>query len=286
MLSKKTWKIIERVAMVVPIAAFILDLVTERIGFAVPVFRFIWVVLGQKVPVFIIVAIIGIVFVGVWLRHNRLTVEETFILSFIDEGERGLEILSRAYKRRFPQESRALSKCCVNIKRLEAKKYVINSAFTGGIDNVQDELFKLTKRGLRKYKKLDPLIITEADKYYSEIRSVASKAKNSAPLGIKEDVKSLKFTEEHGLILTMLGVSSKAVDEERLFDEYKKRFPSKGRLGFKYIMEDLLRVEFIDPGSPYSYGNPYSLTSKGLFFLRKIEEEIQEEELKKKPTKP
>jgi len=282
MASDKTWKWIERAGYVVVILTFVFDLITNKFGFVIPLLRFLWNILNQNIPVFIVV-ILGIVFFVIAKGIGRkLTEKDVLIISFLDEGERGLGLLFRAYKKVFPAESRTMSKCMATLQKLEKRKLIKVAALTGGTNAVQDELFKLTKKGLKRYRKFDAVLRERGSVIFDELTEQPRESEGVSRIEPHEEVKleELILDKEHMLILGILGVVKGDVQDESLYKEYLARNPEKSRLHFKFVIDDLKQKGLIEICLNVIGDNSYVLSPKGLAFLRKIVDMKKEEDPK------
>lgn len=265
MLSERAWKRITRIGIVVGIIASaftFLDVVTRKIGFVSPTFRFILNILIQKTPVFIILATGLAVFTLIKLRGRKLAKEEIFIISFLDEGERGLSLLTRAYEQAFPSESRTISECIGIVRGLERKRLVKLSAFTIGANSLRDELFKLTEKGLKAFRKLDTDVKKKGNEIFDELSHQGASI---------EPESRIESHEEAILILTFLANQlSKAMFVGDIETVYVKQFKSRERADFQILINRMEIEELIEEtsiGTTSLLG--YHILRKGLAYLEK-----------------
>jgi hypothetical protein len=160
--GEKKWKSIERIVGIVAGLTIIYDSFSNKIGVVAPIARFFWTFLNTRVSL-LVVGTMGLVALIVsWLIRRMLTEHERFLVCFLDGGERSLELILRAYKRKFPTKFRIMSHCLTNINRLEKKRIVELGVLAGGVNENQKEMLKLTQKGLRIFKKTEPALKVEA----------------------------------------------------------------------------------------------------------------------------
>lgn len=233
----------------------------------------VWGILNQPVPIYVVLvifALVLIVFLLIKLRKLRLNEKEMFILGILDERELGLNLLFKVYKQRFGTESRTMSNCLVTIKQLEKKKLIKCEAFTGGIDDIQDELFQLTKKGQKRFKKLDSIIKGKAEDTYKKLLAMPK---------MKFERKKLERIEPNKEIIFILELlakqQSRSMRNSTLRNYYFKNFSNKKVIDFNIVWNrlqtgDLITEYRASPGYGRSY--IYSITDRGVEYLRTYKE--------------
>jgi hypothetical protein len=219
-------------------------------------------ILNYRIPLFLIIAVGLAILLLIKLKSWKLSDKEVFVISVLDEGERGLDRLFKAYKKAFPAESRTISNCTAIIKKLERKKLIEMPILTGGIGSVQDEVFRLTKKGLKKYKKLDVAIKERGQAlFFSE---VAERARER----IRETL--IEPSEEVMFFLKLLANQvAKSMTFRVIEPDYRKRFPSKERADFQVLINNLEKaglIEEIPMGTMMEIG--YKLLREGLEYFQ------------------
>jgi hypothetical protein len=97
--------------------------------------------------------------------------------------------------------------------------------------------------------------------------------------------EELNLGEEHMLILAILGIVKNDIQDERLFKEYIARHPKRNRFNFKFLIDDLKGEELINISPGVIDDTSYSLSAKGLSFLRKAMGIKKEQDPKAATTK-
>ncbi|MEN6559275.1 MAG: hypothetical protein ABFD52_00685 [Acidobacteriota bacterium] len=266
MLSENAWKLIKRTETILVILSslfILLDALTNIIGFAVPTFRFIWNLLILKVPIVIIIAIGLVVFFLIRLVSRKLSLEEEFIISFLDEGERGLKLLIRAYKQAFPSESRTISECVAGVRGLERKKLIRISIFTGGANSVQDELFKLTKRGLKAFKRLGAIVKKQGNDIFIGL------SQQSVPRA------STSRLEPHEEIVFFLSLVASEANRSLAFrfiePQYQRQFPRRSRVDFQVLINVLKTNNLVAEVEVGEFGEiGFEILEAGLIYLQRF----------------
>jgi hypothetical protein len=259
--NKKSEGIIATVASIL----IILDIVTKKINFVIPVVNFLWRIIKEKVPIFYIVALILIVFILIKIRSRRLNEREKFIIGFLDEGERGIRLLFKAYKIKYPNESRTMSNCAIIVKQLEKKKLVKCEAFTGGINSIQDELFKLTKRGQKRFEKLDSKIKEDTARILGDISGASE-----SPKPEKDKAKRIEPHEEVIFILNLIAsVPNRTLSLRVLEVGFMNKFKKNELSELQIVLNDLKEEGFISEigvGEWQEIG--FEIGSEGLKYLK------------------
>jgi len=227
-----------------------------------------WRIFNRTVPIYIVLVIfvlILIVFLLIRLRKLRLNEKETFILAILDEREIGLNLLFKLYKQRFEKESRTMSHCLVTIKQLEMKKLINCAALSGGINGIQDELFQLTKKGQKRFKELDSIIIVKAENIYNKISDMPK-----MKLGSRE----LKRIEPHKEIMFILELlesqQNRSMTKTALSNHYFKNYSNKKVIDFNILWNRLETGDLImEYRASIGYGRSdiYFITEEGLGYL-------------------
>ena len=233
----------------------------------------VWGILNQPLPIYVILVIfvlILIVFLLIKLRKLRLNEKEVFILGILDEREIGLNLLFKAYKQRFEAEPRTRSNCLENIKQLEMKKLIRCAAFAGGINGIQDELFQLTKKGQKRFEKLDSVIKEKAEGVYNEVLAMPKMKLGRKKLERIEPNKEIISTLE-----LLVNQQNRSMEKTALSNYYFKKFSNKKVIDFNIVWNRLetggLILEYrASPG--YGSLGIYVITEKGLEYLRTYKE--------------
>lgn len=279
--STKVWKLIEKAGIVVGILAgltIIYDFTTKKIGFVIPVIMFIWRVLSFRLSVLIIMFFASLVLLVSGVIRRRLGQGEIFVLGFIDEGERGLELIFRAYKKNFSHVSRIVSKCAAVMNKLENNRLVRMEALTGGMNAVQDELFKLTKKGMKKYKKLSPAIKTKTEQIFTELREEIDRQKVDAKSSEMEEasaqVAKESRIEPHEEVIHILYLLANqpggAMKLRELEFYYMNKFKPREHVDLQLVLNKLELshlIEEIGIGAMDELG--YEIHRKGLSYFEK-----------------
>ena len=279
--SAKVWKCIEKVGIVVGILAgftIIYDFTTKKIGFVIPVIMFIWRVLSFRLSVLIIMFFASLVLLVSGAMRRRLGEGEIFVLGFIDESERGLELIFRAYKKNFFHVSRTVSKCAAVMNKLENNGLIRMEALTGGMNAVQDELFKLTKKGMKKYMKLGPEIKTKAEQIFTELREETDRHKVDAESSEMEEVSAqvakesrIEPHEEVVYILYLLANQpGRAMKLRELEFYYMENFKPREHVDLQLVINKLELshlIEEIGIGAMDELG--YEILRNGLSYLER-----------------
>lgn len=233
----------------------------------------VWGILNQPVPIYVVLVIfvlILIVFLLIKLRKLRLNEKEMFMLGILDERELGLNLLFKVYKQRFDAESRTMSNCLVTIKQLEKKKLIKCATFTGGINDIQDELFQLTKKGRKRFEKLDSVIKEKAEGVYNKVLAMPKMKFGRKKLGRIEPNKEIIFILE-----LLANQQKKSMRKTALSNYYFKEFSNKKVIDFNIVWNRLQTGDLITEyrGSPgYGRSYIYSITDRGVEYLRTYKE--------------
>jgi len=233
----------------------------------------VWGILNQSVPIYVVLAIfvlILIVFLLIKLREHRLNEKEMFILGILDEREIGLNLLFKVYKQRFKAESRTRSDCLENIKQLEMKKFIRCAALAGGINGIQDELFQLTKKGRKRFEKLDSVIKEKAEGVYNKVLAMPK---------MKFGRKKIERIEPHKEIISILELlanqQKKSMRKTALSNYYFKEFSNKKVIDFNIVWNRLETGNLIEEyraSAGYESPDIYFITEEGLVYLRTYKE--------------
>lgn len=233
----------------------------------------VWGILNQPLPIYVILAIfvlILIVFLLIKLRKLKFNDKEMFILGILDEREIGLNLLLKVYKQRFKAESRTRSNCLKNIEQLEMKKLIRCAALAGGINGIQDELFQLTKKGRKRFEKLDSVIKEKAEGVYNKVLAMPKMR-----LGSSE----LKRIEPHKEIISILELlanqQKKSMRKTALSNYYFKEFSNKKVIDFNIVWNRLETGSLIEEyraSAGYESPDIYFITEEGLVYLRTYKE--------------
>ena len=247
----------------------IINFFGEIVWFLVSQSIIVWRILNQLVPIYAILVIfvlILIVFLLTKLRKTRLNEKEMFILGILDGKERRLSLLFRAYKQRFEVESRTMSNCLVTIKQLEKKKLIKCETCAGGIKDVQDEMLKLTKKGQKRFEKLDSVIKEKAEDIFSEVSDSMQK--------IKSGRRKKEQIEPHNEIMFILeslaNERDRSMTRPTLSNYYFKKFSNKKVADFNIAWSKLEASDLIiqNRGSTgYGSSDIYFITDEGLDYL-------------------
>jgi DNA-binding PadR family transcriptional regulator len=230
-------------------------------------------ILIQPAPIYVFLVffvLILIVFLLIKLRKTKLSEKEMFILGIIDERELGLNLLFKVYKQRFEEDPRTKSNCVVTIKQLEKKKLIRCEAFTGGINGIHDELFQLTKKGRKRFEKLDSVIKEKAEGVYNKLLAMPKMKFGRKKLERIEPNKEIIF------ILELLAKQQKrSMRNTALRNYYFKNFSNKKVIDFNIVWNRLQTGDLITEyrGSPgYGRSYIYSITDRGVEYLRTYKE--------------
>jgi hypothetical protein len=164
-----------------------------------------------------------------------------------------------------------MSNCVSALKRLERKKLVHCEGLSGGAQDVQDEDFKLTKKGLKRYKALDSVLKEKADRIFDEL---AESTESRKPEKRKEE--RIESHDEIMFILYLLASQpDKHLDKAVLGSSYFKKFPQKGTTDFHIMWDRLENSGFIDQRhdqTGYGVTNDFFITSRGLDYYATYKE--------------
>jgi len=247
---------------------FVIKFFGEIVRFLISQSTEFWKILNRTIPIYavlVILVFILIVLLLIKLRKFRLNEKETFILAILDKREIGLNLLFKLYKQRFEKESRTMSHCLLTIKQLEMKKFIICPALTGGINGIQNELFQLTKKGQKRFEKLDSVIKEKAENIYNEILNMAK---------IKLGSRELKRIEPHKEIMFILELlanqQNKSMAKTALSNYYFKNLSNKKVIDFNILWNRLetgdLIIEYRG-STGYGSSDIYFITDEGLEYL-------------------
>jgi len=270
MISKRTWKRIDRARIPLSILAsisIIYDFLTNKIGFVIPTLRFLWKFLNQRIPIFIVIALVLAVLILIKQTGLKLTEKEVFIISLLDEGERGLGLLFKSYKKTFPAEPRTMSNCMTTIQKLEKRKLIKVEALTGGINTIQDELFKLTKKGLKRYRKLDAAIKEKGEVFiFSEVTEHTRECEGELRIEPHEEVV---------FFLTLLANQINRSMAFRFIDpQYMRQFAGKERADLQILINILERNGLIEKVAMGNLGEiGYTILTRGLTYFQRNRQE-------------
>jgi hypothetical protein len=265
LIPARVWKPIERAGFVVGILAgltIIFDFVTNKIGYALPVIEFLWRVLNLRLSLLFIGIFSIIVLLVFKLISRKLDEDEIFLISFIDEGERGLDLIFKAYKKKFPRESRIVSCCLAKMKKLEKRKLINIETLTGGANGIQDELFKLTKKGLKKYKKLDSAIKDRAEQIVIELKETS--------MQVEKELRIEPHVEVVFILNLIANQPGNAMTIREIEHDYMRQFGPKQRADLKIVINNLelnYLIEETAIGAMDELG--YEILRKGLKYLEK-----------------
>lgn len=229
----------------------------------------VWGILNQPVPinvVLVIFALIFIIFLIIKSRKTRLDEKDVFILGILDEREIRLSLLFKIYKQRFEAEPRTMSNCLVTIKQLEKKKLIECEVFTGGAKDIQEEMFKLTKKGQKRFEKLVPVIKKNAENIYNKVLAMPKMKVGSSELKRIEPHKEIIFILE-----LLANQQNKSMTKTDLRNYYFKKFSNKKIIDFNIVWNRLetgnLIMEYrASPG--YGSLDIYYMTDNGLVYHR------------------
>lgn len=157
-----------------------------------------------------------------------------------------------------------------NYKQLEKKKLIECEVFTGGTKDIQDEMFKLTKKGQKRFKKLDSVIKKKAEDIYNKLLAMPK---------IKFERKKLERIEPNKEIIFILELLAKqqnrSMRNTALRNYYFKNFSNKKVIDFNIVWNRLQTGDLITEyrGSPgYGRSYIYSITDRGVEYLRTYKE--------------
>lgn len=195
------------------------------------------------------------------IKNRRLNESEKFIISILDDRELGFGNLFKAHKVKFTKESRTVSNCVSAVKHLEKMKLVESKASVGGIKEVGDELFRLTDKGKKRYKKLDGM--------KSEAAQIIEQVLNIGP----QESEKTKGLEAHGEAVFILehlaNKANRASSWRKIEPEYVEKFKGKAVKDLQIILNDLGQKGFIEKIEYGEWGEiGYSITSAGLKYLK------------------
>lgn len=261
-------------ALVVGLILFIIDRTVPEFnlieiinGFG----RFLLSFLKISIPIYALLVLMIAAFVIFKISTKKLGYRQKFILSLIDGREISLIKIFIAYKRMFLNDSRTMTHCFLQMKKLEKRKLIELGCQTGGIYTVQDELFKITKKGQRRLEKISESLKNQAENIFEEIyredhnlSSMMSRVKN------EETIKEIVY---------VLGILANQLDKKRvksvLQNDYFGKFRNKEVSDFNYMWSILEKEDFVSQdrgitGYGGGYGElPFYITDKGLEFYNK-----------------
>jgi len=225
-------------------------------------------ILTLNIPLYIILIIILLAIVLYKIKKLKLNEEQKFILSMINERELGIKTLFIAYKKEFPNTSRTMSECIRAITKLENLKLVKLEAFTGGMQDIQDELFQITDKGRKRIRKMDTETKAEAEKIFEDIYYKKNEKKVAT-----DKIKRLEPKKQMVYILEILAnqldrKKKKSVLRNDYFEEFRKKDISD----FNYVWSILEKKGFVSQSrGTTGYGGsyeelPFYITDKGLEF--------------------
>jgi len=242
------------------------------VGFA----QILYNILIFKIPVWILLVSSLLALLVFRLKLRTLNERQKFILSILDEREVRLTNLAFAYKKCWPNESRIKTKCFKTLNELERLKLIKLGCFVGGINTVQEELFRATDKGKKRLKKIEDSIKDKAEKIYDE---VYHEARGSEPLDveiedrIEEIIFILKFPADE---------EEKKELKSVLRFNYTNQFTDKEIADFNHVWSILERKNLVEQGRGMTgYGGSYSefpfyITDRGLQLYNDYKD-IQEE---------
>lgn len=198
-------------------------------------------IMNQRVPVFILIILILMAFIILIIIRRKLDKKQQFVLSIIDDREIGLIKLFRAYRKNFPRESRIMTRVFKIINKLERLKLIELGCQTGGMRQVQDELFRITKKGRRHLKKVSERIKDKAEEVFDEIYKEEHKSHLvNRKINYKKNIKEILF------ILGMLANQlDKKMKKSILRNDYLSKFKDKKVSDFNFVWSILEEKEFI-----------------------------------------
>ena len=263
------WPMVGALATVITALIMLIIYLGEIVRFVSWVLNKVWGIFNQPVPinvVLVIFAIIFIVFLLIKSRKTRLNEKDMFILGILDEREIRLSLLFKIYKQRFETESRTMSNCLVTIKQLEKKKLIECEVFTGGAKDIQEEMFKLTKKGQKRFEKLVPVIKKNAENIYNKVLAMPKMKVGSSELKRIEPHKEIIFILE-----LLANQQNKSMTKTDLRNYYFKKFSNKKVIDFNVVWNRLetgnLIMEYrASPG--YGSSDIYYITDNGLVYHR------------------
>jgi hypothetical protein len=227
-------------------------------------FQILYNILIFKIPVWILLVLSLSAFLVFRLKTRTLNERQKFILSILDEREVRLIDLAFAYKKCWPNESRIKTKSFKTLNKLERLKLIKLGCLVGGINTVQEELFKATDKGKKRMKKIEERIRDKAEKIYDE---VYHEARGLKPL----DVEIEDRIEEIVFILKFPANEEEKKELKSVLQfNYYNQFTDKKISDFNYVWSILERKNLVrqDRGST-GYGGSYSelpfyITDRGL----------------------
>ncbi|MCX6565198.1 MAG: hypothetical protein NTW38_02040 [Candidatus Aminicenantes bacterium] len=240
----------------------ILDGITDWFHIVIPVIVFLWNIVLQEVPIYLGFILIFAYFIFSYIKSLRLSNKERFLISFLGSEERGLNLILNAYKRNFFNESRVRSRCISAMNHLERTNLITVTAVSGGMTSIQDELYKLTKKGIKRFNKIDEKIKSKTNEIYLSLKN--EKTKNRIPERIEPNNEIIFILN---VLANQPGIS---IDKDSLMANYQKKFSDKSVSHFNTIWNLLERNALIlQDAGPTGYGSTdnYSLTDKGFDYL-------------------
>ncbi|MGB7294573.1 MAG: hypothetical protein WBC70_03215 [Candidatus Aminicenantales bacterium] len=154
------------------------------------------------------------------------------------------------------------------MKKLEKRKLIELGCQTGGVYKVQDELFKITKKGQKRLKKISESLKSQAENIFEEIyKEVHNLSSIICRIKNEETIKEIVY---------ILGILANQLDKKRLKsvlqNDYFGKFRNKEVSDFNYVWSFLEREDLIVQdrgitGYGGGYGElPFYITDKGLEF--------------------
>lgn len=254
--------------LILGIFLIILDRSIPNINIFVIFVKFLRNILIQNIPIYIILILIVLAYILFILIQRKLNEGHYLLLSLLNNREVGLTKIFFAYQRFFPNNSRVISNSSKIISKLEKLKLIEMGSQTGGINQIQDEYFKISKKGKKRLNKVKKEIETKANQIFEEVYS-----KQFEQSLEHENILPKEVSNGMLFILNMLAQKTdKRMMKNYLRNSYLEEYSEKDVSDFNYVWSILEKKEYILIeqfwSSGYDAETPFYITDAGLEYIK------------------
>lgn len=225
---------------------------------------FLFKILILGVPIWLLLLVVIVSFVLFKIKRRALDEKQKFILAIIVKREVNLTDLAFAYKKRWKENNRLKTKCFKILSKLERLKLVELGCHVGGVNTVQEEMFRATDKGKKRLEKIHDSIKNKAEEINEEVwREVCGLELIDAE--IEENKRDIVF-----ILGFLANRTDKRARQSTLRGKYFNEFSDKEIADFNYVWSVLERRRLVEQeGGTTGYGESYSelsfyITANGL----------------------
>jgi len=230
----------------------------------IKIFNLLLLLLFVKIPFWIILSIALISFILIKLINKRLNEEQEYILSMAYNRELGLNTFFRGCKKRFPEKASTISNTIAIIKKLEKLKLIELGCYSGGVNSINEEHYKIAEKGKRRRKKIKNITESEIENIITEIMQERDNIENETNTDDDEEMK-----EEMVFILNILASKpNRTASYSDLNFDYKNNI-SDNDANFQILIGLLEDKNYIYKTECGEFGEiGYTINNSGLRYLR------------------